>query len=489
MTIRQTRVYCLWCLEPSREDPCVFCGTTRAEALRTHPPFLPPGTLLDGRYLVGSTLRHNVTDVVYIGRHLKLDCKVMIREYLPRGFANRHKMTGHVLPYEEEEEGFSFGLEAFSEEARSLAALKGHPNVMAVENGFEANSTAYLVMHYFEGELLEERITHSGNSFSQQEAYVMLIQLLHALRAVHEANLIQGNIDSQTVYVTDEGQVKLIDLGTTEQRTAKWCRSRNSEPGQDDEPNDQHCGAGDELGPWTDVYGAGALAYELMTGERPAETVERQTGDAKMLTLEEATSNRVSRTFSDAIMKAIAVKAEDRFQSVEAFQAALHGDSHTADTSEHSKKDASSAQQLGTNAQSKPEKAVSDSALQSLGASSPSTSAHGAARAQEKAARETNAKQEAVSDGAGLRHKWLTLAVVGLLALATILAAAAVYFAYRPGTDRAKSKSGTKERDTVSEERQEPPSPPEEQEELQRPILFRRSIGNAKEKRSGCNAK
>ena len=89
--------------------------------------------------------------MTYLAEHVKAGNKVAIKEYLPNEIAVREGTTVHPKS-SADREGFEWGLARFLDEARTLARFQ-HRNVVRVSSDyFEANSTAYIVMDYEEGE-------------------------------------------------------------------------------------------------------------------------------------------------------------------------------------------------------------------------------------------------------------------------------------------------------------------------------------------------
>lgn len=81
--------YCIFCMEPLNDtaECCPHCG--KAQRITAPAHHLKPGTRLAGRYLVGCALGEGGFGITYLGRDEKLDMHVAVKEYYPKGYANR----------------------------------------------------------------------------------------------------------------------------------------------------------------------------------------------------------------------------------------------------------------------------------------------------------------------------------------------------------------------------------------------------------------
>ncbi len=112
-----------------------------------------PGTVLTSRYLLGRVLGEpGGFGVTYIGWDAQLERTIAIKEFLPRDLAGREGARRTVVPHSSKEAAmFRFGLDRFLDEARTLAKFD-NAYIVRVQDFFEANGTAYLVMPYYPGE-------------------------------------------------------------------------------------------------------------------------------------------------------------------------------------------------------------------------------------------------------------------------------------------------------------------------------------------------
>ena len=98
--------YCMKCMEPiGNEKQCPHCGYQGTQAAAPHR--LQPGTILQERYLIGNALGQGGFGITYMGRDLKLDMRVAVKEYYPNGYTNRNaEVTSEITISDKEQADF-----------------------------------------------------------------------------------------------------------------------------------------------------------------------------------------------------------------------------------------------------------------------------------------------------------------------------------------------------------------------------------------------
>ncbi len=320
-----TDQYCPYCcLEKGRSGGCEFCGAEAdGREVESHHLYLSPGTILDNKYLIGRVLGHGGFGITYLGLDLNLQMRVAIKEHLPRDLATRHKDGSTVIPYSEQEaDSYIYGMNKFIEEGRTLARFADHPNIVSVINFFEANDTAYLIMLYLEGNNLQDFLKNRGGRLSETEAVPMITMVLDGLRAIHRANLLHRDIKPANIFLTKEGSIRLVDFGSARRAMGEHSATLSKIVSDGYSPFEQYTLAAKE-GPWTDIYAVSATLHHLISGKRPPPASERIAED-RLRPLRELFGDEISQSISDAVAKGLALRPEERFQSVEHMLDALN---------------------------------------------------------------------------------------------------------------------------------------------------------------------
>ena len=299
---------------------CPHCGFGENE----EQPYLalPLGTLLNGRYMLGKVLGVGGFGITYLGYDLTLDIKVAIKEYMPSSIATRNSDRYNVTLTGRTEDDYRQGMENFLEEAKILAKLQNTPNIVSVQNYFKENNTAYFVMEYIDGMSLKDYLADQGGKIPYVQALAILEPIMEALVQVHALNLLHRDISPDNIYITSRGESRLLDFGAARFALGDG-KSVSVILKHGYAPEEQYSSHGNQ-GPWTDVYAMGATFYRCITGMLPPDSVERIRVDA----LKAPSELRIiiPRHIEQAILKALAVKTEDRFPNMGALLRALRGE-------------------------------------------------------------------------------------------------------------------------------------------------------------------
>ena len=310
---------CPHCFGATRVTPCPHCGWQPGQD--NPPPALALGRMLDGRYRIGRVLGHGGFGITYLAWDDNLHLRLAIKEYLPRDSATRAPDGVSLAIYSGQAgEQFTYGLERFLEEARALAHFDQHPGIVTVKNFFRAHGTGYCVMDYVDGITLRQYLEQQpGGRISVADALKLLMPVMDALRAVHKEGLLHRDLAPDNIYLTADGRIKLLDFGAARFAASEHSKSLSIilKPGY--APEEQYRSKGKQ-GPWTDVYGLAATFYRAITGVVPPEALDRTEEDELLPPSKQSIA--IQPQEEAVLLKALAIKAPLRYQSIWEFQQA-----------------------------------------------------------------------------------------------------------------------------------------------------------------------
>ena len=265
------------------ETVCPECGRPYG-SVNTESFALKPGTILDGKYLVGEMLGQGGFGITYIGFDLLLEQKVAIKEYFPMstGMVSRENSTTVVWSSAVmQKSGVEKGFDSFLKEARKMAKLRSIPSVVGVNSVFIQNETAYIVMDFIEGETLLQKLQREG-PMDYGTCVSLMTPIMQALSEVHKHGIIHRDISPDNIMVQSDGKLILLDLGAAKDLDIQGkdgnMQSSQMVAKQGFSPVEQY-GRDGKIGSWTDVYAMAATIYYCCTGVLPPSATDRTIDD------------------------------------------------------------------------------------------------------------------------------------------------------------------------------------------------------------------
>jgi serine/threonine protein kinase len=177
-------------------------------------------------------------------------------------------------------------LARFEREAQAVAALS-HPNILAIHDFGVERGTPYAVMELLEGQTLRE--VAGGGAVPPRKAVAYALQMAAGLGAAHARGITHRDLKPENVFVTRDGQVKILDFGLAKQRPAASASASVALTGQAATGAGTVLGTvgymapeqvrGQEVDARADIFALGAVLYELLAGRRafqgatPADTI------------------------------------------------------------------------------------------------------------------------------------------------------------------------------------------------------------------------
>lgn len=175
-----------------------------------------------------------------------------VKEFMPNEIATRIGTTVSVA-VESRAGDFTYGAERFQEEARTLAKFMGQPNIAGVTDYFDENNTSYFVMDYIEGISFKAYIANQGGRVGVDDVLNVMIPVPRALTAIHAEGFIHRDVTPDNIYITKDGQVKLLDFGSARYSIGDKSKSLDTVLKVGYAPKEQYIRRGRQ-GPYTDVH-------------------------------------------------------------------------------------------------------------------------------------------------------------------------------------------------------------------------------------------
>ena len=312
---------CANCITQLNTDApiCPHCGYRKNDP-GLKPWFLKPGTVLQGRYLVGRSLGAGGYGITYLGYDFRLQRRAAIKEYYPSNLVKRRIRDQVVVPVSTQAEAYYRpGLDSFIEEARKLAEFEKVSQIVNVYDAVTEFGTGYIIMEYIVGKTLSEYLKQ-GRRYGFEDAKYLICEVLRGLIPIHAAGIIHRDIAPDNIMLTDDDQVRVIDFGASTQMIVGRNASYDVilKPGY--APEEQYRMDGDQ-GPWTDVYAVGAPFYRLLTGTKLPPSTQRAKGTGVMWPSQMGID--IPDQAEQVLIHSLAVRSDERIRSAEDFLAQL----------------------------------------------------------------------------------------------------------------------------------------------------------------------
>jgi serine/threonine-protein kinase len=212
-------------------------------------------------------------------------------------------------------------VERFRREAEAAAGLQ-HPNVVAVFDRGDVDGTYYIAMQLLEGRTLKELI---DAGLTPEQSVGLLRQVLEAAGFAHRNGVVHRDLKPQNVIVDDQGKVTVTDFGIARAGASEITQA-GSVMGTPHYLSPEQA-QGHDVTAVSDLYSVGVMLYEALTGRVPFEAdsavaiAMKQVSQAPQLP--SSINPQVSPALDAVVMRALEKEPSRRFQSAEAFIAAL----------------------------------------------------------------------------------------------------------------------------------------------------------------------
>lgn len=300
-------------------EVCPFCGYVEGTPPR-QPHYLTPGTILWNRFIVGTVIGTGGFGITYKCFDTTLGVTVAAKEFYPAGLVNRAPGECRVGLLSGDKEGqYKERLKRFLMEAQSVAQFGRAKDIVNVFDFFEENGTAYIIMEYIDGVLLKDYLDKQG-MIDPEAAMSVIMPIIEAVKKIHSKGIIHRDISPDNIFITSENAIKVFDFGAAQLNDSREGMAAEPVIKVGYSPLEQYRDKS-KKGFYTDVYAVGAILYQMLTGEKPIESTEREFKDE--LKSPKELGVKISGNMDRAVMEALSVRPELRFQGIQQFQEAL----------------------------------------------------------------------------------------------------------------------------------------------------------------------
>jgi beta-lactam-binding protein with PASTA domain/predicted Ser/Thr protein kinase len=266
-------------------------------------PEVSEGSVVDGRYRILRRLGSGGMADVWLAEDAHLQRQVALK-VLHRRFAQDREFV-----------------ERFRREAEAAAGLQ-HPNIVSVFDRGEFEGTYYIAMQYIEGPTLKQMI---DSGLTPEQAVPLIRQVLEAARFAHRHGIVHRDLKPHNAIVDDEGEAHVTDFGIARAGVSEITQT-GSVMGTPHYLSPEQA-QGLDVTAVSDLYSIGVILYEALTGRVPFEADSAVAVAMKQVSqppLRPSSINpRVTPALDGVVMRALEKEPGNRFQSADAFIAAL----------------------------------------------------------------------------------------------------------------------------------------------------------------------
>ncbi|MEZ5338726.1 MAG: serine/threonine-protein kinase [bacterium] len=263
-----------------------------------------------GDYTIISQLGKGSMGIVYEGQPGDGSESVAIKVFYPDPALSREE-TRNLL-------------DRFEREGQSLSRIRQENVVKVLEAGTDGERE-FIVMEKLEGYNLKE-LLELGTRFTLSETLEIILQLLAGLSACHRGGIVHRDIKPANLIRSSTGQVKLTDFGIARVVTDQTLTREGTIVGTPNYMSPEQI-RGEEVDARSDIFSAGAMMYELLTGRKPFEGPDMTAIMYNVTNVHPPTPKFYNGALPDdieeIIFKALAKNPDDRYESAEGFAGVL----------------------------------------------------------------------------------------------------------------------------------------------------------------------
>jgi serine/threonine protein kinase/formylglycine-generating enzyme required for sulfatase activity len=164
----------------------------------------------------------------------------------------------------------------FINEARTVARLGAHPNIVTLYDILEEDSMVYIVQEYIEGDDLRSRLGRFKNGLDPTTAVRIVIQVAQALAFAHETGFYHRDIKPENILIDSQGNSKVADFGLAIHEDHQSAKRRDRSGSPHYMSPERIRGETHRIDGRSDLWSLGIVLYELLTARRPFQGQSRE---------------------------------------------------------------------------------------------------------------------------------------------------------------------------------------------------------------------
>lgn len=314
---------CMGCMQEKGSSViCPHCGFDNSE--KQQAPFLPYGTVLMNRYIVGAGIDNNGECTRYLCFDKQTNEVLIVCEFLPIGLFSRGEGEKNIKVNYENRNSFNKLKDDFINYYKILLELRELSALLNIHNIFEENNTAYVIEENEDLIPFEEYVQRSNGSLEWDIARPLFMPVISALEALHKRGVGHYAISPKNMFITASGKIKISGFATeNERKRGTPLKSQLFSGAAAPEQYEKNF----PLDDITDIYGFCATLFFALTGNMPKSAPERLK-DSRLL-MSTNTVKRLPPHVVSALANGLQVERENRITDFDELRSQLSV-AHTA---------------------------------------------------------------------------------------------------------------------------------------------------------------
>ncbi|MBQ2971834.1 MAG: PASTA domain-containing protein [Ruminococcus sp.] len=270
---------CMGCLNEINDAAtmCENCGFDNSVSQSA--PFLPYGTVLNGKYVVAKDLSTNGESTRYLGYDKTTGKVITIREFLPIGLFDREQGEKIIKILPDHVSDYSVAVSDFENYYNKIKSLADMSAMVVIDDVFRENNTCYVIEESDDNIPFPEYIRKNGGQLDWEVARPLFMPIISLLEAMHKVGIGHYAVSPSNLSVNSDGKLILSGFSTENERKRGTMLKSQLFSG---------CAAPEQyrndnvLDTSTDIYGFTSTLFFALTGNLPSNAKEREK-DSRLL--------------------------------------------------------------------------------------------------------------------------------------------------------------------------------------------------------------